>query len=188
MTRRWSVVPALLIFFFIAAAVFAQTAGGTILGKVTDQTGAILPGADITIKNTATGVTRAVLSNETGLYNAANLQPGTYEIKVELPSFAIEIRKDINLNVGSEIVIDFPLHVAGANESVEVTAQDAHVDLIASTVGRTVEGTTIRELPLNGRDWAQLATLEPGIANIGGGSTGGRDGDGFKMTVSGARP
>ena len=125
---------------------------------------------------------------ESGLYSAANLQPGTYEVKVELPSFAVELHKDINLNVGSELVIDFALHVAGSTETVEVTAENSNVDLVASTVSRTVEGTTIRELPLNGRDWSQSATLEPGIANIGNGGAGGRDGDGYKMTVSGARP
>jgi hypothetical protein len=177
-----------LLLSFFATEVFAQTAGGTILGKVTDQSGAVLPGAEITIKNVATGVTRAMLSNESGLYSAANLQPGTYEVKVELPSFAVEVRKDINLNVGSELVIDLALHVAGSTETVDVKAENTNVDLVASTVSRTVEGTTIRELPLNGRDWAQLATLEPGIANIGNGGAGGRDGDGYKMTVSGARP
>src|SRR5262252_3899532 len=138
MSRRWSVVTVLLIFFFIAPAAFAQTAGGTILGKVTDQTGGILPGADITIKNTATGITRSVLSNETGIYSAPNLQPGTYEVKAELPSFNVELRKDVNLSVGSEMVIDFSMHVAGSAESVEVTAQDARVDLVASTVSRMV--------------------------------------------------
>src|SRR5579883_721204 len=171
--QRWGLLVLFVCLF--STKVPAQTAGGTILGKITDQSGAILPGTDITIKNAATGITRSVLSNESGLYSAPNLQPGTYEIKAELPSFAVELRKDINLNVGNEIVIDFAMRVAGSTESVEVTAQDSRVDLIASTVSRTVEGTTIRELPLNGRDWAQLATLEPGIASIGGGP-GGRDG------------
>jgi hypothetical protein len=69
-----------------------------------------------------------------------------------------------------------------------VTAQETRVDLVAAAVNRTVEGTTIRELPLNGRDWTQLATLEPGIAAIGKGGSGGRDGNGAKLTVSGARP
>lgn len=183
---RWGVF---IVFISLwATAALAQTAGGTILGKITDESGAILPGTAVTIKNVATGVTRSMLSNESGIYNAANLQPGTYEIQAELPSFAIGTRRGIEVNVGSEIVIDIAMKVAGSTENVEVTSQDTHIDLIASTVSRTVEGNTIRELPLNGRDWAQLATLQSGIANIGGGGSGGRDGDGYKMTVSGARP
>ena len=187
MKRQWGILIVLVITIFAVSAL-AQTAGGTILGRVTDQSGAILPGADITIKNVATGITRGVLSNEAGLYNAANLQPGTYEVTVELPSFTVGHRTNIELNVGSEVALDFELRVEGSTESVEVTAQDSKVDLIAAVVNRTVEGVTIRELPLNGRDWAQLATLQPGVANIGGGGSGGRDGNGFKMTVSGARP
>lgn len=186
-TRKWGPL-VVLMFCFVTADGLAQTAGGTILGKVMDQSGAILPGAAVTIKNVATGITRAVLSNETGVYSAANLQPGSYEVMVELPSFAVTVRKGINLNVGNEIVIDFELRVEGSTETVEVTAQDAKIDLIAATVNRTVEGATIRELPLNGRDWTQLATLEPGIAAIGRGGSGGRNGNGAKLTASGARP
>jgi hypothetical protein len=181
----------LLVFVVLCQGVLAQTVGGTILGKIKDQTGAVLPGADITITNTATGVTRAVISDETGTYNAANLQPGKYEIRVDMPSFGTDRRQNINLNVGAEVLIDFELRVEGTVESVDVSAQETRVDLITATINRTVEGNTIRELPLNGRDWAQLALLEPGIAATGGyGRSGGqgRDGNGAKLSVSGARP
>jgi hypothetical protein len=178
----------ILILNLTPSSVFAQTAGGGILGKVTDPSGAILPGAVITIKNTATGITRSMLTNESGTYSAANLQPGTYEVLAQLPSFAVGRRTDVNLNVGNEIVIDFALQVAGVTDRVEVMAQDTKIDLIAATVSRTVEGSTIRELPLNGRDWTQLATLEPGISSIGNGGGASRDGSGVKLTVSGARP
>src|SRR5262245_64611887 len=108
MKRQWAILIILLINFFNSAAT-AQTAGGTILGRVTDQSGAILPGAEITIKNVAAGIMRAVLSNEVGLFNAANLQPGTYEVTVQLPSFTIETRKDIGVNVRREMSLDFQL-------------------------------------------------------------------------------
>jgi hypothetical protein len=167
---------------------FSQTAGGTILGAVKDPQGAAVPDASVTIHNNATGVTRSVLTNRNGSYQAANLQPGSYGLTVKAPGFSIGLRKDVTLNVGAEIVIDFDLQVGSVNETVEVTAQEATVDLASSTVSRTVEGSTIRELPLNGRDWTQLATLEPGIAPIGKGGSGGRGGNGVKLTVSGARP
>jgi hypothetical protein len=80
------------------------------------------------------------------------------------------------------------LQLASVTSTVNVTAEDTVVDLVASTVNRTVDGATIRELPLNGRDWVQLATLEPGVAAISYGGSGGRNGNGAKLTVSGARP
>jgi hypothetical protein len=179
---------ALLLINLLATGTFAQTAGGTILGKVTDLTGAILPGVAVTIKNVETGITRAVLTGETGVYNAANLQPGIYQVTAELPAFSVGVKKDIKLNVGSEAAIDFQLHIESVTSSVDVTAEETQVDLIASTVNRTVDGSTIRELPLNGRDWIQLATLEPGVTAIAAGGSGGRNGNGAKLTVSGARP
>src|SRR5689334_1816788 len=87
-----------LAVFLVCDVAIGQTAGGTILGKIRDQTGAVLPGAEVTIKNTATGVTRNILSDETGTYNAPNLQPGTYDVTVQMPSFGSGLRKDINLN------------------------------------------------------------------------------------------
>ena len=135
----------ILIFLnFATSSVFAQTSGGTILGKIADPSGAILPGVAVTIKNVATGITRFVLTNESGSYNAANLQPGPYEVLAELPSFTAGHRKDISLNVGNEIVIDLVLQIEGGGEIVDVTAQDSKIDLVAATVNRTVEGSTIR--------------------------------------------
>jgi hypothetical protein len=136
---------AVLLLSFITTTLYGQTVGGTILGRVKDQTGGILPGADVTIKNTATGLTRAVITNETGAYNAINLQPGIYEVMVEMPSFSIGLKKGIALNVGDELLVDFELRVEGSTESVEVTAQETRIDLVAAAVNRTVEGTTIRE-------------------------------------------
>jgi hypothetical protein len=173
---------ALLIVIILVSGVSAQTAGGTILGKVTDVTGAILPGVAITIKNSETGITRALLTGETGVYNAANLQPGTYQITAEMPAFSVGMKKDIAVNVGGEVAIDFQLKIASVSSAVDVTAEESRVDLIASTVNRTVDGSTIRELPLNGRDWVQLATLEPGVTAISSGGSGGRNGNGSKLT------
>src|SRR6185295_17178460 len=183
-----SLLGALVFVSFPISGLDAQTAGGSILGKITDLTGALLPGVAVTIKNTETGITRSVLTGETGSYNAANLQPGIYQVMAEMPSFSVGLKKDVNLNVGGEVAIDFELRIESVSSSVDVTAEDTKVDLVASTVNRTVDGSTIRELPLNGRDWIQLATLEPGVTAINSGGSGGRNGNGSKLTVSGARP
>jgi len=179
---------AVLISVIFFATVSGQTTGGTMLGKVTDTTGAVIPGASITIKNIATGITRALLSNEVGGYQAPNLQPGTYDVTVAMPAFAVVGKQNILLTVGGEMVLDFQLHLEGVSQSVNVVSEELSVDLAVSTVMRGVDGTTIRELPLNGRDWTQLAALQPGISTISGGSGAGRDGSGVKMTISGARP
>lgn len=179
---------AAMILFLSLTTSFGQTVGGTVLGAVTDRSGARLPGAEVEIKNMDTGLTRAVLTNESGTFNAANLQPGTYEVTISLPGFAAGKKAGIKLNVGAEVVIDFGLEVEGVSQSVEVTAEAGRVDLATATVSHAVEGRTIRELPLNGRDWTQLATLQPGVAPIGGNGGGGKGGNGTKLTVSGARP
>jgi hypothetical protein len=185
MFRTASVCAAM--FLAACAASFSQTVGGMFLGAVRDPQGAAIPGAEVVIANTATGVIRAVLTNQAGSYHAANLQPGRYELTAQAPGFAIGARKNLTLNVGSEVVIDFELQIGSVTEIVEVSAQEATVDLVSATVNRTVGGTTIRELPLNGRDWTQLATLQPGIAAVGR-SGGLRAGNGVKLSVSGARP
>src|SRR5688572_4333133 len=187
--RNVNLILGLFVFVtFHGTVLFAQTSGGTIAGRVTDPSGAVLPGVTVTIKNIATGITRSILSGETGAYSAANLQPGTYEITAQLPAFTVGLRKDVGLSVGGEVAVDFQLRIEGVTSTVEVLAEEIKVDLIASTVNRTVDGATIRELPINGRDWVQLATLEPGVAAIAGGGSGGRNGNGAKLTVSGARP
>ena len=176
----------------LAASLFlhqlaAQTVGGTILGVVRDPQGAVIATAKVTLRNIDTGITRSLLCNETGAYRATNLQPGPYEATFESPGFSRGLRKDIVLNVGAEVTIDFALTIGNIAETVEVNAAVGTVDLASATVNRTVEGLTIRELPLNGRDWTQLATLQPGIASMG--RNGGiRAGNGVKLTVSGARP
>jgi hypothetical protein len=180
------VFAALMLFIAVTSA-GAQTVGATMTGRVTDPSGAVIPGATVTITNTGTAAARSVLTGENGLYRSVNLQPGTYDIAVDLPGFSTASRKGVTLNVGAEIALDFQLTISTVTLTVDVQAE-ATVDLVTATVNRTVEGTTIRELPLNGRDWTQLATLAPGITAIGNGGGAGRDGSGVKLVVSGARP
>ena len=103
------------------------------------------------------------------------------------PGFSVAVRKDLTLNVGTEMVLDFELRLGEVSDVVEVSSSNTGVDLASSSLANTVEGTTIRELPLNGRDWTQLATLQPGVVSVG--KTGGmRSGDGLKMAFAGSRP
>lgn len=178
----------LTLFLTVTSAVaYAQTVGGTILGTVTDPQGSVVPDASVVIRNVETGIQRALATSTSGTYQAANLQPGTYELTVDATGFAVEVRRGINLTVGAERVADVTLTLGSVAQTVEVTAGVEAVELNTGTISHNVDGTTIRELPLNGRDWTQLATLQPGISSAG--TAGGiRGGTGVKISVSGARP
>src|SRR4030095_4505941 len=121
-----------------------QTVGATMTGRVTDPSGAVIPGATVTITNTGTSAARSVLTGESGLFRSVNLQPGSYDIAVDLPGFSTAMRKGVTLNVGAELTLDFQLSLSAVTQTVDVQAI-ATVDLVSATVNRTVEGTTIRE-------------------------------------------
>jgi hypothetical protein len=172
----------------------AQVAGATLSGTVTDASGAVINSAKVSIKNSATGITRGVASDEAGLYSAPNLLPGNYEITTSAPGFFTAVRTGITLGVGASQVLNFSLQVGQVNEKVEVQGMAPAVELASSALRGEVDATTVRELPLNGRSWTDLATLQPGVDAIhtqptfAKGSDRGNRGFGFQLTISGARP
>jgi len=187
---------AVAVSLLYAQMAMAQLSGGTISGTITDPSGAVIPGADVAIERLDTRETRNLLSSSTGLYSAPNLAPGLYKITVQLPGFGTLERTGIRVEVGAQIVIDLQLQVGGANQSVEVTAETPVVEAGSSAIGAVNNGQTIRELPLNGRDWTSLAALQPGVsvvrteASVGAGlaNTRGNRGLGQMMSISGSRP
>ena len=172
----------------------AQVAGGTIEGTVSDTTGGVVAGVQVLITNQATNVATPVKSNDSGFYVAANLAPGQYNIEFSAPSFSKTVAKDITLTVGQQQQINVTLKPGAVIESVVVTNAAPTVELATSTLGNVVDAKTVKELPLNGRDWTQLATLEPGVAGIrtqvalSTGPDRGNRGYGSQLTISGGRP
>jgi len=144
----------------------AQVAGATLSGVIVDGSGAILPNAKITIRNTSTSSTRIVNSNSDGFYSAPNLLPGDYEIKIEFPGFSTVLQKGIILTVGMQQTYNGTLSVGKVSQTVIVTTLPPSVQTSTSGLSATVDSRTVRELPLNGRDWTSLATLEPGVVSI----------------------
>ncbi len=144
----------------------AQVSGATLSGLITDPSGAGIPNANVSIKNAGTGEVRTVSTNGDGFYSAPNLLPGRYEAVVAAQGFTKVVQKDITLNVGAQQALNLTLKVGQATETVEVSAAPPDVQTSSSTISATVDGTTVRELPLNGRDWTSLATLEPGVSSI----------------------
>jgi hypothetical protein len=144
----------------------AQVSGATLSGIVTDTSGGAVVNATVSIKNFATGVVREVTTNSDGFYSAPNLLPGNYEVTVKAVGFSTVVQKGITLTVGAQQALNLSLKVGQVNTTVEVSAAPPDVQTTSSTIGATVDSTTVRELPLNGRDWTSLATLEPGVSNI----------------------
>jgi hypothetical protein len=144
----------------------------------------------------ATGVVRTATTDAAGFYTAPNLLPGTYEITAAAGGFATEVRAGITLTVGAQQVLNIRMQVGTVTEKVQVTGEAPAVQLATSSISAIVDSTTVRELPLNGRSWSDLATLQPGVNalqtqnSVSGGSGGGRAlrGYGNDAAISGARP
>ena len=184
----------LLLFCGVAAGLAAQVAGGTISGTVADSSGRVVNNVQITITNVATGVTRDVTTNDEGFYSAPNLLPGTYEAKFSAKGFNTEERKGIELTVGASIGLDQTMRVGSVGETIVVESEVPAIQLSTSDISAVVNATTVRELPLNGRSWTDLAQLQPGVntiqtqPNFAAGTDRGNRGFGQQLTISGARP
>ena len=185
--------------FLILAIIFsvptlAQVAGGTLMGTVSDTAGAGIPQAKLVIKNVATGVERTATTNADGFYTTVNLLPGAYQISITATGFNSETRHGVTMTVGSQITVDIMLRVGTISNKVEVTAQVPDVQLQSSDISAVVTASTVRELPLNGRSWTDLAALQPGVSTIqtqptfAVGADRGNRGFGQQLTISGARP
>ncbi|HMC28768.1 MAG TPA: carboxypeptidase-like regulatory domain-containing protein, partial [Verrucomicrobiae bacterium] len=161
---------------------------------MSDESGGAVAGAKVAIKNVATGDVREVTTNADGLYSAPNLLPGNYEVTVTATGFQTLVQKGITLTVGAEHALNFGLKVGQLNQTVTVSEVPPSVDTTSSTLSATVEQRTVVELPLNGRDWTQLATLQPGVisvraqASTGATANRGNRGFGDQLADSGHRP
>jgi hypothetical protein len=170
---------------------FGQAVNGSISGTVKEETGSVLSGATAIFTNTKTGVETKALTNSDGIFHGFNLQPGTYDLNISDPGFSQGIKTGIVLNVGAEVTVDFTLKVAGADQTISVTGTEAGVDLQSTTMSYDVNGTTVRELPLNGRDFTSLATLQPSVSTLNGEAAASgsmRSGRGKALTIAGNRP
>jgi len=146
---------------FLAVDALAQTA--SIVGTVKDPSGAVLPGVSITIKNTGTGLTRELITNETGDYTVPLLPIGTYEIGAGLPGFKTATKSGITLKIDDRIRVDFKLEVGDITEKIVVTETAPLVQSENASIGNVIDNVKIVELPLDGREFYQLARLNPGV-------------------------
>jgi carboxypeptidase family protein len=173
----------------IAAPLQAQVSGATISGIITDPQGAVVPNSKVSVRNIDTDILTDTMTNADGAYTVPNLKPADYDVSVSAPGFNTTVAK-VTLTVGAKQELNISITVGNTQQEIRVTAAAPTVELESSTISGDVEGTEVRELPLNGRDWASLATLQPSVAEVRMHPTGTQSsrGLGLQLTVSGSRP
>jgi hypothetical protein len=163
--KRSHVLGSILVVLALVAIApaYAQQTTGNIVGRVIDEQKAAVPGVTVTITNPATGFKRTAVSDAEGVYRFTALQVGSYDMLLELQGFATIDRKGLQITVGQTFTLDFELKVARVAETVTVTGETPLVETTSSSVGGVVDVTKIEALPLNGRQFANLAMTIPGV-------------------------
>ena len=185
----------LIICCLLAPSLFAQVDTAALVGTVRDQTGAAVASATVTIVETATNITTVVRTNDRGEYASPPLRVGTYSVSAGAPGFKTATRDNLILQVQDRLRIDFEMQVGPVTENVVVSSAAPQIQTDTSSLGQVLSSGTITELPLNGRDYLQLASLTTGVVatsagtngNTGGSSTGGQNSfvaDGARGTLN----
>jgi hypothetical protein len=175
------------------ACLKAQVESGTISGTVKDNSDAVIPEAKVIVLNAQTQVSRTIAVNSQGVYSAPNLLPGEYSVSASAQGFKTVVRSGITLGVGGQLNIDLELPVGNVTENVSVTGDVPDVETASSSLDYTLNSTTVRELPLNGRDWTALALLQPGVGTVDQSGLAvsnqrANRGLGMQMSIGGNRP
>jgi outer membrane receptor protein involved in Fe transport len=172
----------------VLGCVWAQTVGAGLQGTVSDPSGAVIAGAAVQITNVGTGAVRTLSTDQSGRWREPVLPPGDYEIRVSATGFQTSIRQGIHLGVGQDAVLDLRLEVGANTTEVRVDAQAATVNLVSGAVSGLVDQKQMRDLPLNGRSFQQLALLQPGVNAVAAGGNDPVGGRTPKISINGMRP
>src|SRR5438309_6407461 len=167
----------------------AQVSGAIVTGAVTDAQGGAVASAKVSARNAQNSVVTETTTNTDGAYSILNLIPSDYEVSASALGFSTSVAK-VTLTVGAKQEMNFSLTVGQVTQEVQVTTAVPVVELTSSTLSGNVQSAEVRELPLNGRDWGSLASLEPGVAKVQAHPTGTQAsrGLGIQMTINGQRP
>ncbi|MBM3812725.1 MAG: carboxypeptidase regulatory-like domain-containing protein [Acidimicrobiia bacterium] len=160
--------PARLLAFAVlaASAVLAQTTDSVLVGIISDASGGAVPGAAVVATNTATGLTREVVSNSTGAYRIGPLTPGTYDVRTSMSGFKSQVQTGIVLQTGAVLKIDVTLEVGDVAERIEVSAAAPMLKTQETSVGGVITTSQLERIPVNGRNYTRLLILMPGTSDI----------------------
>jgi len=179
-----------LLVVGLVSPLMGQTATGTIAGRVTDASGAIIVGASVELTSSERGTVSTTTTNDAGLYLFPTVQPGQYRVAVQREGFKLAEVVKLTVNVGDQLQNNFKLEVGSVKEAVTVESESSLVDTLSSTVSSVVTGAPIEDLPLNGRDTLQLALTQPGVTPSIIGINGGNAAAGVpggEFTIAGGR-
>ena len=154
---------ACIALFALAGVAFAQFETATVLGTIKDPAGAVVPGATVTLENTRTAVALATKTNEEGNYTFVNVRIGDYRVKAEAPGFKAALAETFTVTVSARQRVDLMLALGDASQTIEVQGAASALETDSSDRGQVVSRDTIVNLPLNGRSYADLALLTPGV-------------------------
>src|SRR5207248_3339701 len=163
-TKKSTLTSIILCIAFSLPAL-AQTRGGEANGTVIDSSGAVVPGASVTLTNQATNIQNTATSNNNGYFVFVNVQPGPYKLKVEKSGFKA-VESSFQVAVNQAVTQNMKLDVGSASTTVEVTAAAPVIDSTTTELGTVIEEKTVQSLPLNGRNFTQLLTLTPGVTPV----------------------
>jgi hypothetical protein len=187
-----SVVAMLILLFAFSLPANGQVAGGAIAGTVTGDSGAPLPGVTVSVRDVSTELVRTATTNTAGLYNIPDLSPGNFEMTVSASGFTTQVWTGITVTAGIGRVLNVALKAGSAEPAVRVTAPPAPASEACQGSCGAATSSTVRDTPLNGRDWAALATLQAGVSSVQNGSASGGGnmdrGFGAAVSISGSRP
>jgi Carboxypeptidase regulatory-like domain len=150
----------------------AQATSAELSGTVQDASGAVVPGAQVTANNIATNIAHSTHSGKNGEYVLTQLPPGDYTVTVDAPGFSKLVQSGLNLQVNQQARLDLTLKIGQQSETVEVTSHPPLLESESSSIGTVVGQQMVNQLPLNGRNFTQLATLSPGVTGVGQSATG----------------
>src|SRR5262245_3884468 len=171
--RRSIGIASIVLSLFVASELRSQTATARIVGTVSDQSGALIPGASISVTNTNTQVKYETITNEQGIYQALLLPIGTYTVTANMPGFQRAVTKPEKLEINQSLRVDIRMVVGARTEEVLVEEGIVHIETLSPTSGGTITSNQIATMPLNGRNTLDLALLSPGvIPSTAGGGTG----------------
>ncbi|HYK34668.1 TonB-dependent receptor [Alloacidobacterium sp.] len=187
---RKSLITLLVLLLMVPALRVLGQAGatGTILGTITDSTGAVLPNVKVTVTNTATNVKYNTVSSSTGDYTAPSLNPGSYTVSASANGFQTSVTQSFVLAVDQKVRIDMSLKPGAVTETVELTAQAVQLDTDSAALSQEMSGQQVAALPLNGRNFMQLVLVGAGAVTVGGEQGTMRQGQGNAVSINGGRP
>ena len=189
--RKTNLILCLVVFALVWAtpSIYAQLRTGVIVGTVTDATGGVLPGVEVTVSNVNTGQSRLLITGDEGRYRAVELDVGSYEVRAELVGFQTAVRTGLRVEVGQEALVDLNLAVGEISEEVIVTGEAPLINTTSATLSDVISEKQVHELPLNSRNLIELSLLSPGVTQARAASYTGQTTSpaAVKISMGGAR-